>query len=118
MVLTIPKASLGRTSWLLTDICLGTNLRFIQAVSSLRDLSPEAKLIGGGTVAGRWWGILPSIPRLEYLLGKGFVVGPWVTNRAVTKTGSAVISFNVPFVPGSAGLSTDGKVGYDPKLWG
>jgi Mg-chelatase subunit ChlD len=119
MTLTIPKASLGRTPWILTDICLGTNLPFITAVSSLRNLSPQATfLAGSGGIPGRWWGILPSLPRLDYLVGKGYVVGPWVTNRSITRTGAAVISFTVPFVAGTAGLSTDGKVGYDPKLWG
>jgi hypothetical protein len=116
--LVIPKASLGSTKWFDTDVCLGTNLRFITAITSLANLSPEAKLVPGGTVPGRWWGLLPSIPRLEYFPGRGFVVGPWITNRSVDSAGDAVITFTVPFVSSSTGLTTDGKAGYDPKLWG
>jgi hypothetical protein len=116
--LTIPKASLGSTKWFNTDVCLGTNLRFITAITSLKNLSPEAILVPGGTVPGRWWGLLPSIPRLEYFAGRGFVVGPWITSRSVDSSGNAVIQFTVPFVSSSTGLTTDGKAGYDPKLWG
>ena len=32
--------------------------------------------------------------------------------------GNAIITFKVPFVANSTGLTTDGKPAYDPKLWG
>jgi hypothetical protein len=116
--MVIPKASLGTLKWFQTDVCLGSNLKFITAIQSLANLSPESVLIGGGTVPGRYWGLLPSIPRIDWFPGRGFVVGPWITSRSQDSAGNAVINFVVPFVSGSTGLTTDGKAGYDPKLWG
>ena len=71
----------------------------------------------GGALPGRWWGLLPSIPRIELFPGRGFVIGPWITSRSQDSAGNAVITFRVPFIAGSAGLTTDGKAGYDPKIW-
>jgi hypothetical protein len=116
--MTIPKAALGTRKWFETDVCLGTNLKFITAISSLFNLSPEATFVPGGTVPGRWWGLLPSIPRFEFFPGHGFVLGPYITSRSVDAAGNASITFKVPFVPASTGLTTDGKPAYDPKLWG
>jgi hypothetical protein len=114
----IPRASLGNRRWFETDVCLGTNLQFITAISSLFNLTPQATFVPGGTVPGRWWGLLPSIPRFEFFPGHGFVLGPYITSRAVDASGNAIINFKVPFVPNSTGLTTDGKPAYDPKLWG
>ncbi len=116
--LVIPRASLGSKQWFQTDVCLGTNLRFITAISSLANLSPDATFVPGGSLPGRWWGLLPSIPRIAWFPGRGFVLGPYITSRARDSAGNAVITFRVPFVPNSAGLTTDGKAGYDPRLWG
>ena len=116
--MVIPKASLGSRRWFETNVCLGTNLKFITAIRSLSDLSPQATFVPGGTVPGRWWGLLPSIPRFEFFPGRGFVLGPYVTSRSVDSAGNASITFKVPFVPNSTGLTTDGKPAYDPKLWG
>jgi von Willebrand factor type A domain len=116
--LVIPKSSLGSTKWFNTQVCLGTNMRFITEISSIFNLSPEAKFVAGGSVPGRWWGLLPSIPRIDYFPGHGFVIGPYITSRSVDSTGAATITFVVPFISASTGLTTDGKPGYDPKLWG
>ena len=64
---------------------------------------------------GRWWGLLPSIPRFEFFPGRGFVLGPYITSRSRDSAGNAIITFRVPFVANSTGLTTDGKAGYDPK---
>jgi von Willebrand factor type A domain len=116
--MVIPKAALGGLKWFQTDVCLGTNLKFITAIQSLSNLNPEATLVGGGSLPGRYWGLLPSIPRVDWFPGRGFVVGPWITNRSQDSAGNAVITFSVPFVSGSTGLTTDGKAAYDPKIWG
>jgi hypothetical protein len=113
----IPKASLGARRWFETDVCLGSNLKFITAIRSLSNLFPEATFVSGGTVPGRWWGLLPSLPRLVFIPGRGFVFGPWITSRSQDSAGNAVITFRVPFIPGSAGFTTDGKPGFDPKIW-
>ena len=44
--------------------------------------------------------------------------GPWVSSRSIDRNGNATVKFVVPFVPGSAPFTTDGKPGYDPKRWG
>ena len=54
--MVIPRASLGTRQWFQTNVCLGTNLRFITAVSSLANLFPDATFVPGGSVPGRWWG--------------------------------------------------------------
>jgi hypothetical protein len=115
---TIPKASLGTRKWFQTDVCMGTNLRFITAISSLANLAPDATFVSGGALPGRWWGLLPSIPRIAWFPGRGFVLGPYITSRAQDSAGNAVITIRVPFVANSTGLTTDGKAGYDPKFWG
>ena len=54
--------------WWQTEVCLGTNLRFITKLNSLANLRPGATPVGGGRdvpLPGRWWGVLPSIPRLH-----------------------------------------------------
>ena len=89
--LVIPKAALGSKKWFQTDVCLGTNLKFITAITSLSNLSPEATFVSGGSIPGRWWGLLPSIPRLDWFPGRGFVVGPWITSRSQDSAGNAVI---------------------------
>ena len=99
-------------------MCLGTNLRFITAISSLANLFPDATFVPGGSVPGRWWGLLPSIPRVAWFPGRGFVLGPYITSRSRDSAGNAVITFRVPFVSNSTGLTTDGKAGYDPKALG
>lgn len=116
--MTIPKASLGTKKWFQTDVCLGTNLKFVTAIASLSDLSPDATFVSGGTLPGRWYGILPSIPRFEFFPGRGFVLGPYVTSRSQDAAGNAVITFKAPFVANSANLTTDGLAGYDPRPWG
>jgi hypothetical protein len=116
--MVIPKASLGTRKWFQTDVCIGTNLRFITAIQSLSNLSPEAVFVSGGALPGRYWGLLPSIPRIEFIPGRGFVIGPWITSRSQDSAGNAVITFRVPFISGSTGFTTDGKAGYDPKFWG
>jgi hypothetical protein len=116
--MVIPKAALGSLKWFQTDVCLGTNMRFITAIQSLSNLSPEATFISGGALPGRYWGLLPSLPRIEWIPGRGFVVGPWITSRAKDAAGNAVITFTVPFVSNSTGFSTDGRAAYDPKIWG
>jgi hypothetical protein len=116
--MTIPKAALGTRKWFQTDVCVGTNLKFITAITSLFNLSPESTFVPGGAVPGRWWGLLPSIPRFEFFPGRGFVLGPYITSRSVDSAGNAIINFKVPFVPASTGLTTDGKPAYDPKFWG
>jgi Mg-chelatase subunit ChlD len=116
--MTIPKAALGTKKWFQTDVCLGTNLKFVQAISSLSNLSPDATFVSGGALPGRWYGVLPSIPRFEFFPGRGFVLGPYVTSRSQDAAGNAVITFKVPFVSNSANLTTDGNPGYDPRPWG
>jgi hypothetical protein len=116
--MTIPKASLGTKKWFQTDVCLGTNLKFVTAIASLSDLSPDATFVSGGTLPGRWYGILPSLPRFEFFPGRGFVLGPYVTSRSQDAAGNAVITFKAPFVANSANLTTDGLAGYDPRPWG
>jgi von Willebrand factor type A domain len=115
--IVIPRASLGSTRWFQTDICMGTNLRFTTAIESLANLRPGATLVGGGALPGRWYGLLPSLPRLVFIPGLGFRFGPWITSRLPGSDGSAIINIQVPFVPGSAGFTTDGQPGYDPKTW-
>ncbi len=100
----ISKAALGGRRWFETDVCLGSNLKFITAIRSLSNLSPEATFVPGGTVPGRWWGLLPSIPRFEFFPGRGFVLGPYITSRSQDAAGNASITFKIPFVPNSAGL--------------
>jgi hypothetical protein len=116
--MTIPKAALGTKKWFQTDVCLGTNLKFVQAISSLTNLSPDATFVSGGALPGRWYGVLPSVPRFEFFPGHGFVLGPYITSRSQDAAGNAVITFKVPFVANSANLTTDGNAGYDPKPWG
>ena len=116
--MVIPRASLGTRQWFQTNVCLGTNLRFITAISSLANLFPDATFVPGGSVPGRWWGLLPSIPRIAWFPGRGFVLGPYITSRSRDSAGNAIIMFRVPFVANSTGLTTDGKAGYDPKVWG
>jgi len=116
--LTIPKAALGTLKWWQTDVCLGTNMRFITAIDSLANLRPSSALAGGGAIPARWWGLLPSIPRFAFIPGLGFVRGPYITSRAQDSAGNAVITFKVPFVAGSAPFTTDGTAAYDPKFWG
>jgi hypothetical protein len=113
----IPKASLGKKLWWQTEVCLGTNLKFTTQIGSFANLRPGAKLVSGGTLPSRWWGLLPSLPRLTFIQGLGFVRGPWITSRSVDKSGNAHVTFVVPFVPNSAAFTTDGKPGYDPKRW-
>ena len=45
--MVIPQASLGTRQWFQTNVCLGTNLRFITAVSSLANLFPDATFVRG-----------------------------------------------------------------------
>jgi len=116
--MTIPKAALGTRKWFQTDVCLGTNLKFVQAITSLSNLSPDATFVSGGALPGRWYGVLPSLPRFEFFPGHGFVLGPYITSRSQDASGNAVITFKVPFVANSASLTTDGNAGYDPKPWG
>jgi hypothetical protein len=116
--MTIPKASLGTKKWFQTDVCLGTNLKFVTAIASLSDLSPDATFVSGGALPGRWYGILPSIPRFEFFPGRGFVLGPYVTSRSQDAAGNAVITFKAPFAANTANLTTDGLAGYDPRPWG
>ena len=116
--LTIPKAALGTRKWFQTDVCLGTNLQFITEIASLRNLAPLATFVNGGTLPGRWWGLLPSIPRLVYVPGRGFVFGPFILSRSQDSAGNAVVVFRVPFIPNSTAFTTDGKAAYDPKFWG
>ena len=117
--ITIPKASLGSKKWWQTDVCLATNLKFTTALNSLANLRPGATLVNGsGSVPGRYWGLLPSLPRLTFVQGLGWIRGPWITNRAQNAAGDAVITFKVPYVAGSASYTTDGLAGYDPKSWG
>ncbi len=115
---TIPKAQLGTKKWWQTEVCLGTNLRFITAIESLASLRPGSTLVSGGTLPSRWWGLLPSIPRYAFIPGLGFVRGPWITSRSQDAAGNAIVKFVVPFVPGSAPFTTDGKPGFDPKRHG
>jgi len=116
--LTIPKAALGTRKWFQTDVCLGTNMQFITEIASLRNLAPLATFVNGGTLPGRWWGLLPSIPRLVYIPGRGFVFGPFILSRSQDSAGNAVVVFRVPFIPNSTAFTTDGKAAYDPKFWG
>ena len=99
-------------------MCLGTNMRFITAIQSLSNLSPDATFMSGGSLPGRWWGLLPTIPRIAWFPGRGFVLGPYITSRSQDSAGNAVITFRVPYVADSTGLTTDGKAAYDPKIWG
>ena len=62
--------------------------KFTTAINSLANLRPGAKLVGGGTVPSRWWGLLPSIPRITYIQGLGFVRGPYVSSRSVDGPGT------------------------------
>ncbi|HEY1480636.1 MAG TPA: VWA domain-containing protein [Gaiellales bacterium] len=116
--MVIPKASLGSRKWFDTQVCLGTNMKFVTEITSIFNLSPDAKLVSGGALPGVWWGLLPSIPRFEFVPGHGFVLGPYITSRSVDSAGNAIINFTVPFVPTSTSLTTDGKPAYDPKFWG
>jgi hypothetical protein len=116
--MVIPKASLGSRKWFDTQVCLGTNMKFVTEITSIFNLSPDAKFVSGGALPGRWWGLLPSIPRFEFVPGHGFVLGPYITSRSVDSAGNAIINFTVPFVPSSTSLTTDGKPAYDPKFWG
>ena len=75
--MVIPRAALGATRWFQTDVCLGTNMRFTTAITSLSNLSPQATFVPGGTLPGRWWGLLPSLPRLV------LIPGPRLRVRAV-----------------------------------
>jgi hypothetical protein len=119
VTLTYTRQALGNTPWLATQVCIGTNLPFVQATSSARNPGPQAVLIPGANgLPGRWWGLLPSIPSLEYIPGAGFVTGPYVTSRSPTGPSGATLKFVMPFVGGTAGQSTDGLNGYDPKIWG
>ena len=43
--MVIPQASLGTRQWFQTNVCLGTNLRFITAISSLANLFPDATFV-------------------------------------------------------------------------
>ncbi len=115
--IVIPKAALGSKKWWQTDVCLGTNLKFTTAIGSIANLRPGAKLIGGGTLPGRYFGLLPSISRLTLIQGLGWVWGPWITSRSQDSSGNAIIKIKVPYVAGSAGFTTDSKPGYDPKTW-
>ena len=101
--LVIPRASLGSLRWFQTNVCLGTNMRFITAIQSLANLSPDATFVSGGSLPGRWWGLLPSIPRIAWFPGRGFVLGPYITSRSQDSAGNAVITFRVPFVAGLHG---------------
>jgi hypothetical protein len=118
MRVVIPRAQLGSTRWWQTDICIGTNLRFITAVESLSNLRPSSTLSGGGAIPGRWWGLLPSIPRFTLVPGLGLVRGPYITSRSVDSAGNAIVTFRVPYIANSSAYTTDGRPAYDPKLWG
>ena len=57
-------------------------MRFITAIGSFANLKPSATLDpGSATIPGRWWGLLPSIPRYVTIPGLGTVKGPWITSR-------------------------------------
>jgi len=116
--ITIPKSVLGTKKWWQTDVCIGTNLRFITAIGSLANLRPGATLVGGGTVPARWYGLLPSIPRFTFVSGLGFVPGPRITARLPGPNGSAIVQFNMPFIANSGPFTTDGLAAHDPKVWG
>jgi hypothetical protein len=102
----------SKPKWWLADICIGTNLRFITKIGSLAVLRPGATRFGD-----RWFGLLPSIPRLNFIRGLGFFVGPWITSRRPGPGGSAIVTFTVPFVAGSESFTTNGLAGYDPRIW-
>ncbi|MFN0154385.1 MAG: hypothetical protein ACKVUT_08385, partial [Gaiella sp.] len=107
----VPKAALGGKKWWQTDVCVGTNLKFITKIGSLANLRP-----GATENSGRWWGLLPSVPRFVILPGLGFVKGPYITFRGPgAAPGDAVVRFTVPYVANSSGLTTNGKAGYDPR---
>ncbi len=113
--IVIPKENLGSTKWWQTKVCFGTNMNFITAIDSLANLRPAST---GPPAYSRYWGLLPSIPRLVKVNGK-WVIGPWISSRSQTSDGDAVIRIKVPFIPGSETVSTDGNPGFDPKLaWG
>ena len=38
--MTIPQAALGTKKWFQTDVCLGTNLKFVTAIASLSESQP------------------------------------------------------------------------------
>jgi Mg-chelatase subunit ChlD len=120
--MVIPKAALGSKKWWQANICFGTNMKFTTAIGSLANLRPGATLIGGGSLPGRYWGLLPSIPRYTFIQGLGWVPGPWITKRSHDPaTGNAIVRFKIPYIAGSAGtptFTTDGLAAYDPKLWG
>ena len=116
--IVIPKAALGSKKWWQTQVCLGTNMKFTTALNSLANLRPGATLVGGGALPGRWWGLLPSIPRLTFISGLGWVWGPWITSRSQDSAGNAVVKYKVPYLAGSQGFTTDLKTAYDPKMWG
>lgn len=108
----IPKTELGSTKWWETKVCIGTNLPFVTAIDSLAQLRPKAVSDGS-----RYWGLLPSLPRLVKINGK-WVVGPWITSRS-PKDGGAVIKIKVPFVPDSKNAPENvspGIDGFDPKV--
>ncbi len=108
----IPAGQLtaAKKKWWQTDICLGTNLNFITKINSLANLRPGATQ---GS-AGRFWGLLPSVPRYTKVNGK-WVKGPWINSRR-PHNGGAKIVFTVPFVPGAVG--TNGEPAYDPRAYG
>ncbi len=111
----IPKAALGTKKWWQTDVCVGTNLKFITKIGSLANLRPGALNSGG-----RWWGLLPSIPRYVNITGLGWVKGPSITHRGPgAVAGDAVIRFTIPYVgENSKNFTTNGLPGYDPRAWG
>ena len=124
--ITLSQAALGGKKWWQTDVCIGTNMRFITAIGSFAHLKPSATLTpGAGTIPGRWWGLLPSIPRYVTIPGLGTVKGPWITSRAPAAGGGAVVKFTIPFIPGSAGFdsggnprfTTNGLAAYDPRYY-
>jgi uncharacterized protein YegL len=108
----IPKATLGSKKWWQTDVCVGTNLRFITKIGSLANLRP-----GATETADRWWGLLPSVKRYTLVNGK-LVAGPWITKRTVNSAGDAIIRFTMPYVTGSESVTTNGAAAYDPKVFG
>jgi hypothetical protein len=106
----IPDLTGSGRAWWQTDVCVGTNLRFITKINSLANLRP-----GADNQAGRWWGLLPSIPRYTLVDGK-WVKGPWIKSRSKVGTNGARIVFVIPYV-GFAGFTTNGEAAYDPKVF-
>jgi hypothetical protein len=110
--ITIPKAALGTKKWWQTDVCVGTNLRFITKIGSLANLRP-----GATKTTDRWWGLLPSVKRYTLVGGK-LVAGPWINKRSVDSSGNAKIQFTMPYVTGSEPYTTNGQAAFDPRVWG